>query len=92
MDVVAGSARQAFAVLLVFGLLGLTIWNFRKGGGPAFRRMKAARSLEATERLALTPQHAIHLIRVQGREVVIATHPHGCTVIESGIGNSEARP
>ena len=84
MDVVAQSARQALAVLLVFGLLGLTVWRFRKGGSLTLRRAKGVRSLEAAERLALTPQHAIHLIRVQGREIVIATHPQGCTVIENG--------
>jgi flagellar biogenesis protein FliO len=50
---------------------------------------KKTRSLEAAERLALTPQHSIHLIRVHGREVVIATHPQGCTVIETGASAHE---
>lgn len=82
MDVV----RQALAILLVFGLLGLTIWKLGKGG---IRTVKKTRSLEASERVSLTPQHAIHLIRVHGREMVIATHPQGCTVIHSGATTQE---
>ena len=91
MDVVAQSARQALAVLFVFGLLGLTVWKLRKGGNLVPRRLKGNRTLESAERLALTPQHAIHLVRVQGREIVIATHPQGCTVIEAGPNPGEVR-
>jgi len=35
----------------------------------------------ALERLALTPQHTLHLVRIQGREVLVATHPQGCSVV-----------
>jgi flagellar biogenesis protein FliO len=83
MDV--GTLRQAAAVLLVFSLLGLALWKLRQPGVafcPPWRKTGAkARSLESIERLALTPQHALHLVRVQGREVVVATHPHGCTLL-----------
>jgi flagellar biogenesis protein FliO len=78
-----GSLRQALSLLLVFTLLGLTLWKLRRGGSLIPNRAaKKTRSLEAAERLALTPQHAIHLIRVHGREVLVATHPQGCTLIE----------
>jgi flagellar biogenesis protein FliO len=81
-----GTLRQALSVLLVFSLLGLALWKLRRPGfafHPPWRRPRAsARSLETIERLALTPQHMLHLVRVQGREVVVATHPHGCTVLE----------
>ena len=83
MDV--GTLRQALSVLLVFSLLGLALWKLRRPGSslrPPWRKAGAGpRSLEPVERLVLTPQHALHLIRVQGREVVVATHPHGCTLI-----------
>jgi hypothetical protein len=33
------------------------------------------------ERLALTPQHTLHIVRINGREVLVATHPQGCSVV-----------
>jgi flagellar biogenesis protein FliO len=79
--------RQVLAIVLVFALLGATLWKLRRGGNPAafLTRWRTqpgrGRALESVERLALTPQHALHLIRVQGREIVVATHPHGCTLL-----------
>jgi hypothetical protein len=35
----------------------------------------------AVERLALTPQHTLHLVCIHGREVLLATHPQGCSAI-----------
>jgi flagellar biogenesis protein FliO len=91
MDV--GTLRQGLSVLLVFLLLGVALWKLRQPGAafrPPWRKPGAStRSLETIERLALTPQHALHLVRVQGREVVVATHPHGCTILggsANGIG------
>jgi hypothetical protein len=43
-----------------------------------------AKSLATMERLALTPHHSLHLVRIQGREVVVATHPQGCTLLSDG--------
>lgn len=88
-----GTLRQALSVLLVFSLLGLALWKLRQPGvaiRPLWRRSQAsARSLESMERLALTPQHALHLVRVQGREIVVATHPRGCTFLTgSGLTGS----
>lgn len=87
MDV--GTLRQALSVLLVFSLLGLALWKLRRPGtalrspwrGPWGKTGASTRALETVERLALTPQHMLHLVRVQGREVVVATHPQGCTVL-----------
>jgi flagellar biogenesis protein FliO len=80
--------RQVLSVLVVFLLLGAALWKLGRGATPVFRipwnrTSKKGRSLEQVEKLALTPQHALHLIRVEGREIVVATHPHGCTVINS---------
>jgi flagellar biogenesis protein FliO len=92
MDV--GALRQVLSVLLVFSLLGLVLWKLRRPGSgfrsPWRRPGGNARSLEAVERLALTPQHALHLVRVQGREVVVATHPQGCTVLRETAGRASA--
>jgi hypothetical protein len=54
--------------------------GFERGRAPAFER-----PLERMERLALTPQHMLHLVRIQGREWVVATHPQGCAFLSSGL-------
>jgi len=71
--------RQIAALGIVFGLLGLAVWGLRQRSGTLDPR--TAKSLTAVERLALTPQHTLHLIRASGRELLVATHPHGCTLL-----------
>ena len=78
--------RQALSVLLVFALLGVALWALRRGQNPfrgVFPRNQRARgrTLETVERLTLTPQHSLHLVRVGGCEVVVATHPQGCALL-----------
>lgn len=77
-------ARQAMALVAVFALLGAVLWGLRRAGAvrfPMARMQGRARSLESIERIALTPHHALHLVKIHGREVVLATHPQGCTVV-----------
>ena len=71
--------RQIAAIIVVFGLLGLGVWALRRRSGPL--RFRPAKSLAPIERLALTPQHCVHLIRIAGRELLIATHPTGVTLL-----------
>lgn len=79
--------RQILSVLLVFSLLGAVLWASKRGGRISFaglarkRILGNTRSLIAVERLSLTPQHTLHIVRVNGREVLVATHPHGCSVV-----------
>lgn len=77
--------QQVFAILLVFGLLGVTVWTLRRGSislpGPWNRARANGRSLETVERVSLTAQHAVHLVRVNGRELVVLTHPQGCSLL-----------
>lgn len=79
--------RQILSVLLVFGLLGGALWMLRRGRRMSFPgTSRKQRSLEAIERMSLTPQHSLHLVRIRGREVVVATHPQGCSVVaEAGV-------
>lgn len=85
-------ARQVFSVLLVFSLLGAALWALRRGGRISFqgftlkslarKRIQGnTKVMVAVERLALTPQHTLHLVRINGREVLVATHPQGCSVV-----------
>jgi flagellar biogenesis protein FliO len=71
---------QVFSVLLVFSLLGAALWALRRSGRGK-RVLGNQRSMVAVERLALTPQHTLHVVRINGREVVVATHPQGCSVV-----------
>lgn len=83
----ADLAGQAFAMFLVFGLLELAVWRFGRGGLRTPLRTiwkpspNTPRALEAAERVALTPQHAIHLVRFDGRSLIVATHPQGCSLL-----------
>jgi hypothetical protein len=43
----------------------------------------------AVERLALTPQHTLHVVRINGRELVVATHPQGCSVVTPVVASAE---
>ena len=98
MDVI----RDVFSVLAVFGLLGAALWALRRGavtgwggavrGWPgAFARQAQgkSKSLETVERMALTPQHSLHLVRIHGRELVVATHPQGCALLLETSGGRQ---
>jgi flagellar biogenesis protein FliO len=77
--------RKVLSVLVVFSLLGAVLWLLRRGGRISFhgfaRVQVHTRSMVAIERLRLTPQHTLHIVRVNGREVLVATHPQGCSVV-----------
>lgn len=38
--------------------------------------------MQVLERLPLTPQHSLHLVRIEERIVVVASGPGGCSVLE----------
>ena len=73
---------SAGAVIL---LLGTILWLFRrKGYIPALNiRARGTRRLESLERLALGPQHTLHLVRLGDRALLLACTPAGCTVVEN---------
>lgn len=98
--------RQLLSVLLVFALLGGALFVLRRGGLGALRgslltgvlrnslAKPRVKSLVSIEKLALTPQHSLHLVRLQGRDIVVATHPQGCallTEIPNEVPNDVAR-
>lgn len=93
------TVRDVLSVLAVFALLGAALWALRRGavvglagvvkGWPgAFVRQGQGRvkSLETVERMALTPQHSLHLVRINGRELLVATHPQGCALLDGSGG------
>jgi flagellar biogenesis protein FliO len=86
--------RQVLAVGAVLLLLAASLWRLgRKGivGHASGRSPK--RVLQTVERLVLGPQHALHLVRLAGRGLLVGTSPAGCAVLESFEWASlESRP
>ena len=81
--------HQIAAAAAVLALLGLTLWTLRRRGiaigVPG--RSGAERRLQALERLALGPQHTLHLVRVESEVLVVACSPSGCAL----LGRAPAR-
>jgi len=76
--------QQMAAVGLVLLLLGASLWVLRRRGiaGISLAGRSAKRRLECLERMPLGPQHTLHLVRVDGRELLVAASPSGCTLLE----------
>ncbi len=74
--------RQISAILLVFGLLAVALlWLRSRGmvGGKA----GPTRKIFLVDRLRLTPQHSVHIVRVGKRNFLIAVHANGCSLLDS---------
>ncbi|HLK49896.1 MAG TPA: flagellar biosynthetic protein FliO [Bryobacteraceae bacterium] len=80
------SVQQALSIILVLGLLGGALWWLRRKGMAqfAFKTPGSGRSraIQVLERMSLTPQHSLHLVRVGDRTVLIAASPAGCSILE----------
>ena len=86
--------RQVLAVSAVLSLLAAALWWLRrKGLVRHFRGGARQPALQPVERLLLGPQHALHLVRLAGRGLLVGTSPAGCAVLESFEWASlESRP
>ncbi len=86
--------QPMLAVMFVLGLLGGTLYWLRTKGVARFTMKgltmkglsrQSERRMQALERLPLTPQHSLHLVNVEGRTLLIAVSPGGCSLLdESG--------
>src|SRR5437016_4719855 len=72
-------ARDVAAVVFVLALLFGVRWALRRAGATKIRTRE--RKLETIDRIALTPQHALHLIRFNHRDLLVSTHPQGCSLL-----------
>jgi flagellar biogenesis protein FliO len=81
-------AEQVVSLLAVFGLLAIAVWAFgRKNGRSWFvfrKQTTEGGSILVADRLVLTPQHVLHLVRVGERTLLLATHPHGVSFDPAG--------
>ena len=83
--------QQAVAIFAVFGFLGAGLWVLNRRGLASFGvRSGATRRMQLIERLPLTAQHSLHLVRVEGRLMLVASSPGGCTVLNSVQACEEA--
>ncbi len=76
--------RQILSILFVFGLLGAAwVWLRRRNGLRPLGGRRVSARLSSVERLALSPHHAVHLVRLGDRCLVVAVHAGGCTLLDS---------
>jgi flagellar biogenesis protein FliO len=82
------------AIILVLSLLGGALYLLRRRGMASFSNAaspfigqgSSPRQLKVVERVPLGAQHALHLVRVGDRLILIATSPGSCQVIEPAAG------
>jgi flagellar biogenesis protein FliO len=85
------SIQQTLSVLLVLALLGGTLWWLRRKGMAHFAFKSAGvgkrKSIQILERTALTPQHSLHLVKLEDRTMLIAASPGGCSILSERVEN-----
>jgi flagellar biogenesis protein FliO len=79
MDIV----RQSLAIVFVFALLWTALRLVRKKGWTGMTRRTRPEPclLQSRGRLALTARHAIHVVGIGDRILVVAVHPDGITFL-----------
>ena len=85
-------SEQLLAVVLVLAILGGALWVLKSKGlvQTRFRRPNGSSEpvLQVVDRLVLTPQHSVHLIRVADRTLLVGLSPSGCNLLESSQAGS----
>lgn len=88
------SIQPMLAVLFVLGLLGGTLYWLRSKGVAHFAvkglNRGGERRMQSLERLALTAQHSLHLVSVEGRTILIAVSPAGCSLLDGPVPESKS--
>jgi flagellar biogenesis protein FliO len=79
------SASQFLSIAAVLGLLGFVAWRFRasRAGGARLWSGRAPQQLRVVERVALTPQHSLHLVAVGSEVLLIGAGPGGVALIRN---------
>ena len=71
--------QQFAAVALVLALLAAVVWILQRKQLLVPRR-NASRQLEVVERVNLSAQHSLALVRVNGRMMLVGTGPGVCEI------------
>jgi flagellar biosynthetic protein FliO len=82
--------QQMAAVAVVLLLLGATLWVLRRRGvaGVSLCNRASGRRMQCLERLPLGPQHTLHLVRVGEIELLLASSPSGCYLVQNIAGRA----
>ncbi len=88
--------QPILAVILVLSLLGVALVLLRRRGIASFRALPAVnqRQMKVVERVPLGAQHALHLVRVGDRLILVATAPEvvsGARCGNTGLGRGVMR-
>ena len=80
-------AQQFVVVLAVLALLCGALWMLKHKGwartGLRRKREDGQPRLEIIDRLSLTPNHSLHLVRMADRTLLIGLSPTACNLLES---------
>ena len=85
--------QPILAVILVLSLLGGALFYLRRRGIASFNGFPAgsgrqavnSRQLKVVERVPLGAQHALHLVRVGDKLILVATAPGSCQVLDAAV-------
>jgi flagellar biosynthetic protein FliO len=84
--------QQLWVVVFVLGILCAALWLLKRKGWvqTSLRRNgeDGRPRLELVDRLPLTPQHSLHLVRWADRTLLIGLSPSGCNLLESTPGSA----
>ena len=79
--------QQVFTICAVLAAFAAALWVLRKRGLVRFANVRigagAARKLQVIERLQLTPQHSLCLVRLEDRTLLIGTAPSSCHLLDT---------
>lgn len=82
--------QQLAIVMGVLALLCGALWALKHKGwartGIRRSREDGQPRLEVIDRLPLTPNHSLHLVRLADRTLLIGLSPTGCSLLESSQG------
>lgn len=83
--------EQFAAVGVVLGALFAALWLLKRKGWARTvsrgARADGSPRLEVIDRLALTPHHSLHLVRLADRTLLVGISPNGCNLLECAGGN-----
>jgi hypothetical protein len=87
-------ALRLAATIPAMGLLGFLRWfapkcAFKRFGllrlpfsdGSPHREVQTPVQLSVLKRSHLTPNHQLHLVTAMGQQILLCTHPQGCSII-----------
>ena len=79
---------QTIAIFFVLLLLVVALWFLKRRGLATLnttmaKRLGKQKFMQVLERVPLTANHSLHLVRVHDRVILIGVSPSGCSQIDS---------